>query len=719
MRVLTSGRSGQRVRACVVVLAVGDGIRTPEHGAVAEERAGEERVDARIEDERVEAGRVAGVQAAGAGAMGERLGPGGSTPHRIWHLLGPNAVERAQKQALVLERCSGPWLELAAVTDGFGRWPLGRLSEAEESRLRRLLWVADDPERRLAVFATGCQLSSFSNWRKALVVFCVSTLLYCPPANSFEAFCDATNAADVEHTRVRGPDSQRMEGLVRSLAALDTLTAAAYARRTNLRPVGGFFTEFASFYNVFEGSEEMASEALRTLFTEDERSKLRNVNPAHLELCDRRYIELGAVISLFFNQPFGTLSDRLQATLDSEVRSLAHPWGGRAAGVIDGRRYPLEHFADLWVTGCLLQRSGIDLEKLKTFVELALPYRFRARQGPLYARTTRVRPRVYNQARTTMISINEYLSQDHFQAPPLSLRTFMEHIRDGVRSLTGVKTFVGVKTPAKVRRVKTTTEGKKEVGHNQPSTLVAPEELTAQKLTATAQFMGMETESMEPDDELLEKVPESGCGSSKGTEAEVESGDAEMESGDAEMESGDAEMECNEPMSVVARYLAARGPGDDWMANLPREREELVTVLDWLCVSPERGLNVAHREVLYVLGWLLRVPAGWMVSDDKLTACLNTLCTQSNPTQSLLFHDPKSEVRTPRTPGRAVRRQLQVAAKLFADLGVEPVQLLAFALASWNWSDLLRAFPAGLLPADPHPDSLLHALRTTRLLPSC
>ncbi|EZG43185.1 hypothetical protein GNI_183540 [Gregarina niphandrodes] len=116
-------------------------------------------------------------------------------------------------------------------------------------------------------------------------------------------------------------------------------------------------TALAVIGQVFEGMDDARAQ-LNELLSEDEWKKLKGITQMDLWDCALVYVELGAIISMFIDCPFGDVTKTAQM--------MVADWLREAGGV---------RIRNNWVTGCLLQRAGVSTGRLIDFVIDTLAYK--------------------------------------------------------------------------------------------------------------------------------------------------------------------------------------------------------------------------------------------------------------------------------------------------------------------------------------------------------
>ncbi|EZG66904.1 hypothetical protein GNI_074300 [Gregarina niphandrodes] len=96
---------------------------------------------------------------------------------------------------------------------------------------------------------------------------------------------------------------------------------------------------------------------IHSALSEAQWKTLRTVDAASFKKCRLDYVEFGAIISLFFDTPFGLVNEHIMESL-TPMFDIAN-------------RY--QHFQH-WITGCLLQHTGVSTQDLAVFCVTQLKY---------------------------------------------------------------------------------------------------------------------------------------------------------------------------------------------------------------------------------------------------------------------------------------------------------------------------------------------------------
>ncbi|EZG67063.1 hypothetical protein GNI_072280, partial [Gregarina niphandrodes] len=124
-------------------------------------------------------------------------------------------------------------------------------------------------------------------------------------------------------------------------------------------------TQLSLNCEVFE-SEYAAYRALHALLTEVEWRRLSDVKEKAFATCNPRYVELAAVIGMFYDDPFGSVTTR--------VKELAADYANVRSDERLARRWSRARL-NAWINGCLLQCARVPEERLKQFCLRTLLYK--------------------------------------------------------------------------------------------------------------------------------------------------------------------------------------------------------------------------------------------------------------------------------------------------------------------------------------------------------
>ncbi|EZG66998.1 hypothetical protein GNI_073060 [Gregarina niphandrodes] len=120
-------------------------------------------------------------------------------------------------------------------------------------------------------------------------------------------------------------------------------------------------SDLTSFADGVIESDAVANKMLHELLSAMEWRRVKSITREDLENCQLAYLELGAIISMFLDDPFGDVT--------LETKAWLSPMLGIQKGAVAWR-----HCDSNWVTGCLLQRSTVPTRKLVNFCVHTLHY---------------------------------------------------------------------------------------------------------------------------------------------------------------------------------------------------------------------------------------------------------------------------------------------------------------------------------------------------------
>ncbi|EZG43830.1 hypothetical protein GNI_157550 [Gregarina niphandrodes] len=140
-------------------------------------------------------------------------------------------------------------------------------------------------------------------------------------------------------------------------------------------PFSGWLTPFSQ---VFKGEAE-AHQAIRKLLHDGQWKKIQQMKPADLKTCRMDYLELGRIISLYMDHPFGyffidpnTKAVMTRARLAAAGGQTAA--GGKPASEALGIDYSSRQ-CEVWTTGCMLQSAAVSTDALVEFCSKQLGYK--------------------------------------------------------------------------------------------------------------------------------------------------------------------------------------------------------------------------------------------------------------------------------------------------------------------------------------------------------
>ncbi|EZG78470.1 hypothetical protein GNI_035750 [Gregarina niphandrodes] len=317
------------------------------------------------------------------------------------------------------------WKKLRTVSaEDFQRFtPYGSVNQHVTAKIVE----GTDPESwstRLPWWITGCLLQHSGVSINSLAHFCLTDLKYDPYYDNAGLVCLEKSAVSCRELCDRDDFTDRLQKLKQRLAGLPTISATGFASQKNLvseclfddgdvwehawvsrywepleragydrlTPIvshdrqnrwrrsftSGVVDGFESWSMCGKegttpvympslspwtplgkralGTELSDFEAYRMIYqslSESQWKELKAVTAGDLTSCDLAYVELGAIISYFFDAPYGLLDHSIMKQLNTVMRL------GQAR---------------LWVTGCLLQRTGVMIESLIDFCVNELNY---------------------------------------------------------------------------------------------------------------------------------------------------------------------------------------------------------------------------------------------------------------------------------------------------------------------------------------------------------